>query len=66
MDDPSQEFVKFSVRELKENLEQAEARLTEIHEAAELAFKVIKEREDQTLNEIAALRAEIKNRSGRR
>lgn len=66
MDDPSQEFVKLSVRELKENLEQAEGRLTEIHEAAELAFKVIKEREDQTLNEIAALRAEIKNRSGRR
>jgi hypothetical protein len=27
---------------------------------------VIKEREDQTLNEIAALRAEIKTRSGRR
>ena len=36
-----------------------------IHEAAELAFKVIKEREDQTLNEIAALRAETKTRSGR-
>ena len=66
MDDPSQEFVKLSVRELKENLGQAEVRLTEINEAAELAFKVIKEREDQTLNEIAALRAEIKNRSGRR
>ena len=66
MDDPSQEFVQLSVRELKENLEQAEARLTEINEAAELAFKVIKEREDQTLNEIAALRAEIKTRSGRR
>ncbi|HCU86604.1 MAG TPA: hypothetical protein DGP39_03680 [Verrucomicrobiales bacterium] len=65
MDDPSQEFVKLSVRELKENLEQAEARLTEINEAAELAFKVIKEREDQTLNKIAALRAEIKKRSGR-
>jgi len=66
MDDRPQGFVKLSVRELKENLEQAEARLTEINEAAELAFKVIKEREDQTLNEIAALRAEIKTRSGRR
>ena len=38
----------------------------DIHKGAELAFKVIKEREDQTLNEIAALRAEIKTRSGRR
>ena len=37
-----------------------------LKEAAELDFKVIKEREDQTLNEIAALRAEIKTRSGRR
>ena len=34
MDDPFQEFVKLSVGELKENLEQAEARLTEINEAA--------------------------------
>ena len=41
MDDPSQEFVKLSVRELKENLEQAEARLTEINEAAELALSLI-------------------------
>lgn len=65
MDDPSQEFVKLSVRELKENLEQAEARLTEIHEAAELAFRVIKEREEQALEEMSALRAEIKKRSGR-
>ena len=38
----------------------------DIHKGAELAFKVIKEREDQTLNEMAALRAEIKTRSGRR
>ena len=36
-----------------------------IHKDAELAFKVIREREDQTLNEMAALRAEIKTRSGR-
>ena len=35
----------------------------DIHKGAELAFKVIKEREDQTLNEMAALRAEIKTRA---
>ena len=65
MDGPSQEFVKLSVRELKGNLERAEVRLTEINKAAELAFKVIKERENQTMNEIAALRAEIRNRGSR-
>lgn len=37
----------------------------DIHEDAELAFKVIKEREDQTLNEMAVLRAVFKTRSGR-
>lgn len=65
MDKPPNEFVKLSVRELEEKLEQAETKLKDINEAAELAFKVIKEKENIVLDELAAIRAEIKKRSGR-
>ena len=65
MDDVSKDFQKLSVRELKEELEQAEIRLQDLNEAAELAFRVIREKENLILTEIAALRDEIKSRSGR-
>ena len=60
MDDPSQEFVKLSVRELKENLRQVEVCLTRSRSRG-IGLQGDEEREDQTLNEIAALRAEIKS-----
>ena len=65
MDDASKDFQKLSVRELKEELELAEIRLQDLNEAAELALRVIREKENLILTEIAALRDEIKSRSGR-
>ena len=60
-----EDLQKINVSELKEDLKQSEIRLKDLSEAAELAFKVIKEKENIVLNEISALREEIKKRSGR-
>ena len=65
MDEASKDFQKLSVRELKEELEQTEIRLKDLNEAAELAFKVIKKKENLILNEISTLREEIKKRGNR-
>ena len=65
MDEASKDFQKLSVRELKEELEQTEIRLKDLNEAAELAFKVIREKENLILNEISTLREEIKKRGTR-
>ena len=65
MDETPKELQKMNVSELKEDLKQSEIRLKDLNEAAELAFKVIKEKENIILNEISALREEIKKRSGR-
>tara|TARA_B100000029_G_scaffold107831_1_gene99031 strand:+ start:376 stop:576 length:201 start_codon:yes stop_codon:yes gene_type:complete len=65
MDEAPKELETLSVRELEEKLEQAETKLKDINEAAELAFKVIKEKENIVLDDMSAIRAEIKKRSGR-
>ena len=65
MDETPKDLQKMNVWELKEDLKQSEIRLKDLNEAAELAFKVIKEKENIILNEISALREEIKKRSGR-
>ena len=65
MDETLKDLQKMNVSELKEDLKQSEVRLKDLNEAAELAFKVIKEKENIILNEISALREEIKKRSGR-
>ena len=65
MDETPKDLRKMNVSELKEDLKQSEIRLKDLNEAAELAFKVIKEKENIILNEISALREEIKKRSGR-
>ena len=65
MDETPKDLQKMNVSELKEDLKQSEIRLKDLNEAAELAFKVIKEKENIILNEISALREEIKKRSGR-
>ena len=65
MDETPKDLQKMNVSELKEDLKQSEIRLKDLNEAAELAFKVIKEKEHIILNEISALREEIKKRSGR-
>ena len=65
MDEALKELETLSVRELEEKLEQAETKLKDINEAAELAFKVIKEKENIVLDDMSAIRAEIKKRSGR-
>ena len=65
MDETLKDLQKMNVSELKEDLKQFEVRLKDLNEAAELAFKVIKEKENIILNEISALREEIKKRSGR-
>ena len=65
MDETPKDLQKMNVSELKEDLKQSEIRLKDLNEAAELAFKVIKEKENIILDEISALREEIKKRSGR-
>jgi nitrogen regulatory protein PII-like uncharacterized protein len=65
MEETPKDFDKLSVRELKEDLEKAEVRMKDLNEAAELAFKVIREKENALLNEISTLRAEIKKRGTR-
>ena len=65
MDETPKDLQKMNVSELKEDLKQSEIRLKDLNEAAELAFKVIKEKENIILNEISALREEIKKQSGR-
>ena len=65
MDETPKDLQKMNVSELKEDLKQSEIRLKDLNEAAELAFKVIKEKENIILNEISALREEIKKRSRR-
>ena len=65
MDETPKDLQKMNVSELKEDLKQSEIRLKDLNEAAELAFKVIKEKENIILNEISELREEIKKRSGR-
>ena len=65
MDETPKDLQKMNVSELKEDLKQSEIRLKDLNEAAELAFKVIKEKENIILNENSALREEIKKRSGR-
>ena len=65
MDETPKDLQKMNVWELKEDLKQSEIRLKDLNKAAELAFKVIKEKENIILNEISALREEIKKRSGR-
>jgi len=63
MEETPKDFDQLSVRELKEELEKAEARMKDLNEAAELAFKVIREKENAFLNEISTLKGEIKKRS---
>ena len=65
MDESPKDVQKMGVWELKEELKQAETRLEDLVKAAELAFAVIKEKENGLLDEISALREEIKKRSGR-
>ena len=65
MDEAPKDVQKMSVWELKEELKQAETRLEDLVKAAELAFAVIKEKENGLLDEISGLREEIKKRSGR-
>jgi predicted nucleic acid-binding Zn-ribbon protein len=65
MEETPKDFDKLSVRELKEDLEKAEVRMKDLNEAAELAFKVIREKENALLNEISTLREEIKKRGTR-
>ena len=65
MEETPKDFDKLSVRELKEELEKAEARMKDLNEAAELAFKVIREKENALLNEISTLKGEIKKRGTR-
>ena len=65
MDETPKDLQKMNVSELKEDLKQSEIRLKDLNEAAELAFKVIKEKENIILHENSALREEIKKRSGR-
>ena len=65
MEETPKDFDQLSVRELKEELENAEARMKDLNEAAELAFKVIREKENALLNEISTLKGEIKKRGTR-
>ncbi|MDC0144696.1 hypothetical protein OAK45_09240 [Verrucomicrobia bacterium] len=65
MEETPKDKQRMSVRELKNELEQAEIELQDLNEAAELAFKVIKQKENLILTEIAALRGEIKIRNRR-
>ena len=65
MEETPKDFDQLSVRELKEELEKAEARMKDLNEAAELAFKVIREKENALLNEISTLKGEIKKRGTR-
>ena len=46
MDETPKDLQKMNVSELKEDLKQSEIRLKDLNEAAELAFKVIKEKEN--------------------
>ena len=62
MEETPKDFDKLSVRELKEELDKAEAGMKDLNEAAELAFKVIREKENALLNEISTLKGEIKKR----
>ena len=65
MEETPKDFDQLSVRELKEELEKAEAKMKDLNEAAELAFKVIREKENALLNEISTLKGEIKKRGTR-
>ncbi len=65
MEEPQKDFDKLSVRELKSELEKAETRMKDLNEAAELAFKVIREKENALHNEISTLKGEIKKRGSR-
>ena len=65
MEEPKKDFDKLSVRELKSELEKAETRMKDLNEAAELAFKVIREKENALHNEISTLKGEIKKRGTR-
>ena len=65
MDETPKDLRKMNVSELKEDLKQSEIRLKDLNEAAELAFKVIREKENLILNEISTLREEIKKRGTR-
>ena len=65
MEEAPKDFNQLSVRELKEELENAEARMKDLNEAAELAFKVIREKENAINNEISTLKGEIKKRGTR-
>ncbi len=65
MEEPKKDFDKLSVRELKSELEKAETRMKDLNEAAELAFKVIREKENALHNEISTLKGEIKKRGSR-
>ena len=65
MEEPQKDFDKLSVRELKEELDKADARMKDLNEAAELAFKVIREKENAINNEISTLKGEIKKRGTR-
>ena len=65
MEETPKDFDKLSVRELKEELDKADAKMKDLNEAAELAFKVIREKENALHNEISTLKAEIKKRGTR-
>jgi len=65
MEETPKDFDKLSVRELKEELDKAEARMNDLNEAAELAFRVIREKENALHNEISTLKGEIKKRGSR-
>ena len=51
MEETPKDFDKLSVRELKEELDKAEARMKDLNEAAELAFRVIREKENALHND---------------
>jgi len=65
MEETPKDFDKLSVRELKEELDKAEARMKDLNEAAELAFRVIREKENAFHNEISTLKGEIQKRGTR-
>ena len=47
---------------MKEDLEKAETGMKDLNKAAELAFKVIREKENALHNEISALKRGVKKR----
>ena len=64
MDEESSDKQEMGVWEIKEQLKEAEKKLKDLNEAAELAFSVIREKENILLGEISALREELKKRGG--